>query len=201
VVDPIDGTNNFVAGNPVWCVSVALLARGLPTLGVVYFPAVNDELYHNEGDALFLTTGVSSGRAIANPVPPSRSPSDSAPLFLVHDTFFRRFDVGFYHVPRITGCTVLNVLDVVLGKALAASHSAHLWDFAAPMAFARGRNVEMAEVFSGRRLTRYAPEHFCLNPANPRQLWKVKEQCLVAPRGRIEELRKGFVQLGGKRDA
>jgi fructose-1,6-bisphosphatase/inositol monophosphatase family enzyme len=196
VVDPIDGTNNFVAGNPVWCVSVALLERGLPTLGVIYFPAVNDELYYNEDDTLFLRTSASSKRALTNPVPPSRSPSDSAPLFLVHDTFFRRYDVRFHHVPRISGCTVFNVLDVVLGKALAASHSAHLWDFAAPMAYARARAVEMAEVFSGRRLTRYAQEHFCLDPANPKQLWKVKEQSLVAPRARIEDLRKAFVRVG-----
>jgi myo-inositol-1(or 4)-monophosphatase len=44
VVDPIDGTANFVRELPDWCVSVGLLYRGLPALGVIYIPMV-DELY------------------------------------------------------------------------------------------------------------------------------------------------------------
>ncbi|HSV73080.1 MAG TPA: inositol monophosphatase [Chthonomonadales bacterium] len=42
--DPIDGTTNFVAGLPHWCVSVGLLHRGVPELGAVYLPVL-DELY------------------------------------------------------------------------------------------------------------------------------------------------------------
>jgi len=193
VVDPIDGTNNFVGGNPLWCVSIALLERGVPTLGVIYFPAVNDELYYNEGDTVLLRTGVSGPEPDTHEVP-IRGASDAAPLFMVHDTFFRRYDVGFRHVPRISGCTVMSVLSVVLGRALAATHSAHLWDFAAPMAYAEARGIEMTEVFSGRRLQRYTSDHFSLDPKEPKQLWKVKEQCLVAPVSRIEELRKTFVE-------
>jgi len=195
VVDPIDGTNNFVGGNPLWCVSIGLLERGMPTLGVIYFPAVNDELYYNEGDTVLVQTGAAGPDPDTREVP-ARDAPDVAPLFMVHDTFFRRYDVGFTHVPRISGCTVMNILNVVLGRAFAATHSAHLWDFAAPMAYAEARGVEMAEAFSGRRLSKYTTDHFSLDPSEPKQLWKVKEQCLVAPRSRIEELRKTFVKRG-----
>ncbi len=44
VVDPIDGTANFVAGVPIWAVSVGLVEDGLPTMGAVYYPAFG-ELY------------------------------------------------------------------------------------------------------------------------------------------------------------
>lgn len=44
VVDPIDGTACFLAGIPVWCVSIAFVAEGAPTLGVIYDPN-NDELF------------------------------------------------------------------------------------------------------------------------------------------------------------
>lgn len=44
VVDPIDGTANFVRDLPDWCVSIGLLAGGRLEIGVIYVPAL-DELY------------------------------------------------------------------------------------------------------------------------------------------------------------
>ena len=41
VVDPIDGTTNYIRGLPHWCVSVALLENGAPRLGIVYAPALD----------------------------------------------------------------------------------------------------------------------------------------------------------------
>jgi myo-inositol-1(or 4)-monophosphatase len=45
VVDPIDGTHNFVRGVPYWNVAIAYVETGSATIGVVYDP-VADELYH-----------------------------------------------------------------------------------------------------------------------------------------------------------
>jgi len=44
IVDPIDGTRNFVRGIPVWATLIALEERGDVTVGVIYNP-VTDELY------------------------------------------------------------------------------------------------------------------------------------------------------------
>ncbi|MFZ2529924.1 MAG: inositol monophosphatase family protein [Rhodococcus sp. (in: high G+C Gram-positive bacteria)] len=41
VVDPIDGTKNFVRGVPVWASLIALLDNGVPVVGVVSAPALN----------------------------------------------------------------------------------------------------------------------------------------------------------------
>jgi histidinol-phosphatase len=41
VVDPIDGTKNFVRGVPVWATLIALLDDGVPRVGVVSAPALN----------------------------------------------------------------------------------------------------------------------------------------------------------------
>jgi myo-inositol-1(or 4)-monophosphatase len=43
IVDPLDGTKEFVAGVPEYAVAVALVERGEPVLGVVYNPA-SDEM-------------------------------------------------------------------------------------------------------------------------------------------------------------
>jgi len=44
VVDPLDGTTNFAHGYPVFCVSIALLIKGRPSIGVIYDP-MRDELF------------------------------------------------------------------------------------------------------------------------------------------------------------
>lgn len=44
VVDPLDGTTNYMVHNPFFDVSIGLVHKGEPVLGVVYYP-VADELY------------------------------------------------------------------------------------------------------------------------------------------------------------
>src|SRR5688572_17489786 len=38
IIDPIDGTDNFLRGIPFWCVSLGLLAAGEFVIGVIYNP-------------------------------------------------------------------------------------------------------------------------------------------------------------------
>jgi len=40
VVDPIDGTNNFLRGLPLWGVSIAYAIAGEPVIGLIYLPSV-----------------------------------------------------------------------------------------------------------------------------------------------------------------
>ncbi len=42
VVDPIDGTKDFVKGKTGWCISVALVKNGAPLFGVLNAPAMNE---------------------------------------------------------------------------------------------------------------------------------------------------------------
>ncbi|PXX69156.1 inositol-phosphate phosphatase [Nocardia tenerifensis] len=41
VIDPIDGTKNFVRGVPIWATLIALLEDGVPVVGVVSAPALS----------------------------------------------------------------------------------------------------------------------------------------------------------------
>ncbi len=45
VIDPIDGTTNFVNGIPQWCVIIACVHNGQTVIGVVHDP-VHDEMHH-----------------------------------------------------------------------------------------------------------------------------------------------------------
>lgn len=54
VVDPLDGTTNFLHGIPVFAVSLGLLKHGTPVAGVIFNP-VSDELFVAEtGQGAFL---------------------------------------------------------------------------------------------------------------------------------------------------
>jgi myo-inositol-1(or 4)-monophosphatase len=52
VIDPLDGTNNFVNGIPIYAVSIGLLEKGKPILGVVYNPT--------SGECFFAAKGLGS---------------------------------------------------------------------------------------------------------------------------------------------
>lgn len=49
VVDPIDGTKNFVRGVPVWASLIALLEDGIPIVGMVSAPALNRRWWAGRG--------------------------------------------------------------------------------------------------------------------------------------------------------
>jgi myo-inositol-1(or 4)-monophosphatase len=54
VIDPIDGTTNFINGIPQWCVILACVHQGQTVIGVVHDP-VHDELHHaRRGGGAFL---------------------------------------------------------------------------------------------------------------------------------------------------
>ncbi len=49
LVDPLDGTKDFLAGNGEFTVNIALVAQGRPVLGVVFAPAINTYYWGAEG--------------------------------------------------------------------------------------------------------------------------------------------------------
>jgi histidinol-phosphatase len=53
VIDPIDGTKNFVRGVPVWASLIALLEDGVPTVGVVSAPALQRRWWAGRGQGAF----------------------------------------------------------------------------------------------------------------------------------------------------
>ncbi len=57
VVDPIDGTKNFVRGVPVWATLIALLHDGVPVVGVVSAPALHRRWWAGLGEGAFTSFG------------------------------------------------------------------------------------------------------------------------------------------------
>jgi histidinol-phosphatase len=53
IIDPIDGTKNFVRGVPVWASLSALLEDGVPSVGVVSSPALQRRWWAARGQGAF----------------------------------------------------------------------------------------------------------------------------------------------------
>ena len=54
VVDPLDGTKEFIEGVPNFVVSVALVEKGEPIVGVLYNPVTKETFTAAKGDGAFL---------------------------------------------------------------------------------------------------------------------------------------------------
>ncbi|PFH49827.1 hypothetical protein AMATHDRAFT_62476 [Amanita thiersii Skay4041] len=76
-VDPIDGTTNFVHGFPFVCISIGLIYKRRPVLGVVYNPFI-DHLYTGiKGQGSYLTRGGSLAQPQRLPLTSSAKPLPS----------------------------------------------------------------------------------------------------------------------------
>ena len=54
IIDPLDGTSNFIHGFPVYCVSIALAVKGKIEQGVIYDPSRNDLFTATKGRGAYL---------------------------------------------------------------------------------------------------------------------------------------------------
>jgi len=53
VIDPIDGTSNFLRGSPLWGVSLGLVVDKKPMIGVVALPVLNEQFAAESGKGIF----------------------------------------------------------------------------------------------------------------------------------------------------
>ena len=54
IIDPLDGTTNFLHGFPQYCVSIALSVKGVVSQGVIYDPTRNELFTASKGGGAFL---------------------------------------------------------------------------------------------------------------------------------------------------
>lgn len=64
VVDPIDGTKNFVRGVPIWATLIALLEDGVPVVGVISAPALNRRWWASKGGGAWTSYDGGTPRSI-----------------------------------------------------------------------------------------------------------------------------------------
>ncbi|XP_043286540.1 inositol monophosphatase 1-like [Venturia canescens] len=135
VIDPIDGTMNFVHGLPHTCISVALLVEEVTVIGIVYNPILEQLFTAKKGNGAFLN---------GNPIRVSGEKELSKALLMMEmgtsrdpekmKTVFKNVQIltPKVHGVRTLGSAALNMCMVALGGADANfEFGIHIWDFAA----------------------------------------------------------------------
>jgi myo-inositol-1(or 4)-monophosphatase len=78
VVDPIDGTRDFIRGRPGWAISVALIEHGQPVIGVLDAPA-RDEVWLAQAGQGATLNGAPIRVGDRRDFPGARVPTDALP--------------------------------------------------------------------------------------------------------------------------
>ena len=133
VVDPIDGTMNFIAHRHASCVSVALLQNRRPVLSLIYQPYLDEMFTAICGNGAFL-----NGKAIhvsERPFEKSLTALGTSPYYaeLAHATAycFEQFLTQGGDIRRV-GSAALDCCDVAAGRAdIFFELRLSPWDFAA----------------------------------------------------------------------
>jgi myo-inositol-1(or 4)-monophosphatase len=127
IVDPIDGTRAFAAGNPDWSVAIALLADGRPLLGVVHAPA-HDRFYEARAGAGARVNGTPIGVSVRDRIGGARV---AGPKPLV-DSFERRAGERLWRLEKIPSLALrlARVAEGTVEIGLVSSDSRD-WDLAA----------------------------------------------------------------------
>lgn len=128
VIDPIDGTRNYVRRVPMFTVAVALLLDGSPNVGWIYNPMTDYMYSAAKGAGAWLNdtrVGVAEGPTDGDVFVALPSGREEPLPRVVHDWIDRM-------VQRATGSTALNMALVGSGAADAAfGNKSKLWDMAA----------------------------------------------------------------------
>ena len=95
IVDPIDGTREFVEGIPEYVVAVALVEGGEPTLAVIYNPAQDEIFAAVTGGGTFRNGPARVLQARSNPSTKPRPSSAAARPNAVKLTLFARTSAKF----------------------------------------------------------------------------------------------------------
>jgi 3'(2'), 5'-bisphosphate nucleotidase len=70
LVDPLDGTKEFITGNGDFTVNIALLKNFIPVMGIVYAPLADELFFGAEGQAFMQIKKGAEEKIHVRPVPP-----------------------------------------------------------------------------------------------------------------------------------
>jgi myo-inositol-1(or 4)-monophosphatase len=140
IIDPIDGTSNFMHGIPYFAVTVALERKGEIVAGVTYNP-ITDELFHSEkGSGAFVNNKRMrvAGRAQLH----EALVSTNIPHIGQQNHVRHRNEMAVLQARtaglRALGSTALELAYVAAGRLDAAwCHDLNSWDMAAGLLFVR----------------------------------------------------------------
>lgn len=152
IIDPLDGTTNFVHGIPFFSVSIALFRNKKVVLGVVYNPGMNECFHSYEGGGVYvndLPIKISETDSLADAIVATGFPYDDLPDIERYMALLRVF-VEHSHGVRRFGSAALDLAYVASGR-FDAFYEAGLnpWDVAAGTFLVKQAGGEVSDFTGG----------------------------------------------------
>ena len=145
VIDPVDGTTNFVHGFPFVCICVGLMVKKDPVLGIIYNPILNELYYGIKGKGAFMNDKklpLIKNNSLKN-LQKSLTVTEFGPFFGQNKMDVKMRNVNNLlsipsHGIRSLGSTALDIMQLARGGADFFFHiGMHIWDLAAAMVILR----------------------------------------------------------------
>jgi myo-inositol-1(or 4)-monophosphatase len=134
IIDPIDGTNNFLHGIPHFAISIALRIQNEIVIGLVFDPLRNDIFYAEKNNGSYFNN---------YRIRVSKRNNIDDCLFATSHDGARETTLNVRH----TGCAALDLAYVGAGKFDGYYHSKiNLWDIAAGLIIVREAGGEIDEL-------------------------------------------------------
>lgn len=149
VLDPLDGTRNFMYGFPIYACSIGVLYQGEPVVGAIFIPWPNSI---NSGRVVHASLG--NGFSIdGDTINTSKSRNlDGNSLITLPGFFHKRYKFSNDFLPisgelRMGGSIAYEILMVALGiSQYAVISSAYLWDITGGLAIIKEANCSALSV-------------------------------------------------------
>jgi myo-inositol-1(or 4)-monophosphatase len=161
IIDPLDGTTNYVHGIPFFSVSIALMHQAKVILGVVYNPSMEECFHSFEGGAVYLNDKpikVSPVSSLSDAIIATGFPYDDLPdvdsymsllkVFIAHSHGIRRFgsaaiDLAYVACGRFDAFyeAGLNSWDVAAGAFLVKQAGGEVSDFSGGTNFIERKEI------------------------------------------------------------
>lgn len=180
IIDPIDGTKNFVEGKREFCIAAALTARvkeGIwPIAGVVAVPNTG-MMYYTEAGSVREESVVGENSAIIErreAAEPLMSASSKDRWWLATNGY------SLAHPWISSGSSVHDFLGTCVGRLRGSvTGTQRLWDLMAPLALANNLGCVLRDLVTGDCVTRITPEH--LSPNLERRAWGLERRMVMLP--------------------
>lgn len=142
VVDPLDGTNNFANGLPLWGCSIALLHEGRPLLAVLDFPPLSQRFSAVRGQG-----AVCNGHPL-HVQPPAEVHGNH--FFIIDSRGFCLLEFSLRPKPRLLGSIAYDLGAVSQGMAVACCELLpKIWDIAGGWLVLSEAGATVAPLWSG----------------------------------------------------
>lgn len=153
IIDPINGTHNFIHNIPFYAISIGAFSKGKPYAGLIYLPEFNDYFYAVKGKGAFLNDKKLETSNVLK----------LSDAMVAYDNQFQKHASMLKNLPplvekcftlRIFGSACVDICNVASGKIDARIfHSTKIEDFAAGISIVEEAGGKITDFKGGGPIT------------------------------------------------